>query len=353
MKTTQLKLTALLLFLCIGLSNQLYASDDYTKIFDGKYAVKEGAQLTIENKYGDIEIKNWDVDSVIIKTTITVHASNEAKAESLFKGIDINMDQIGETIMAFTEMEKSFKTGNKFSIDYEVFMPAYMQISLNNKFGDIYINTVTAKTNINLSYGNLLAEKFLYPNEKPLSSINLSYAKATINECNRTKLTLKYSKMNIGTSEALVVVSRFSKLHVDNNLSLIADSKYDAIDVANTESVFVSKGQYSDIKIGNVSRSLDLNLRYGNCKVDNVSANFETIKVDNQYVPCRIIIAEEASYMLEAETKYCGISYPTESQVIEEFKDNSESRIKVLVGEKTSPEAKVYIMSKYGNISLK
>ncbi|MDE5422392.1 hypothetical protein L3073_09260 [Ancylomarina sp. DW003] len=353
MKTTRFKLTALVLLLSIALSTQVFASDDYIKTFDGKYAVTEGAQLTIENKYGDIEIKNWEVDSVVIKATITAHASSETKAESLFKGIEINMDQIGETIMAFTEMEKNFKTGNKFSIDYEVFMPEYIQISLNNKFGDIYINTVRAKTNINLSYGNLLAEKFLYPNEKPLSSINLSYAKATINECNRTKLTLKYSKMNIGTSETLVVVSRFSKLHLDNNVSLIADSKYDAINILNTESLLVSRGQYSDIKIDNVSKSLNLNLRYGNCKIDNVESDFESITINNQYVASRISIAEGASYMLNAETKYCGISYPENAQVLEKEKNHSESRIKVLVGNMSSPEAKVNVVSKYGNVSLK
>jgi len=353
MTMTKFKLTALLLLLFAGLSTQLFAAEDFIKTFDGKYAVKEGSQLTIENKYGDIDIKNWEVDSVVIKVTITAHASSENKAETLFKGIEINMDQIGETIMAFTEMEKSFKTGNKFSIDYEVFMPEYIQISLNNKFGNIYINTIRSRANINLSYGNLQAEKFLYPNEKPLSTINLSYSKATINECNRTKLTLKYSKMNIGTSETLVVVSRFSKLHLDNNLSVIADSKYDAFDIMNTESLLVSNGQYSDVKVENVSRKLDLNLRYGNCKVAHVSPGFESINIDSQYVASRISIAEDAAYMLDAETKYCGISYPSDSQVIEEEKHNSESRIKVLVGNQPSPSSKVTVISKYGNVSLK
>lgn len=353
MTTSKFKLTALLLLLFAGLSTQLIASEDYTKTFDGKYAVKEGSQLTIENKYGDIDIKNWDSDSVVIKVTITAHTSSQKKAETLFKGIDINMDQVGKTIMAFTEMEKSFKTGSKFSIDYEVFMPEYIQISLNNKFGNIYINTIRSKANINLSYGSLQAEKFLYPNEKPLSTINLSYAKATINECNRTKLTLKYSKINIGTSETLIVVSRFSKLHLDNNLSVIADSKYDAIDIMNTESLLVSNGQYSDIKIENVSRSLDLNLRYGNCKVANVLSDFESINIDSRYVASRISIAEDAAYMLEAETKYCDISYPSNSQIIEQEKQNSESRIKVIVGNKPSPESKVTVISKYGNVSLK
>jgi len=352
MKTSQFKISAILVFLLVSLSTQLFASDDYIKTFDGKYAVSEGSQLTIENKYGDIQIKNWEADSILIKATITVHASNKTKAESLFKSIKIDIDKVGKTIMAFTEMEKSFKTGNKFSIDYEVFMPEYIQISLNNKFGDIYINTVRAKANINLSYGNLMAEKFLYPNEKPLSNINLSYAKATINECNRTKLTLKYSKMNIGTSETLVVVSRFSKLRLDNNVAVIADSKYDAIDITNTESLHVSKGQYSDIKIENVSRNLNLNLRYGNCKVSNVSSDFESIKIDNQYVASRIGIAKGASYMLEAETKYCGISYPSDSYLIEKIKNNSETKLKVRVGYSSTSKSTVSVISKYGNVSL-
>lgn len=353
MKTTRFKFSAFLLILVLGFATSAIAADDYEKQIKEVFSASQGGDLSVKNKYGDVDIKNWDRDSVAIMVTITIETTSEEKAKSLFNNINIKLDKMGNSITALTTMSHKFKTGKKFSIDYEIFMPEYMMLDVSNKFGNIYINSLRAKTNINLSYGNLQGESFLYPEEKPVSTINLSYAKATINECNRTKLTLKYSKMNIGTSKALVVVSRYSKLHLDNNETVIADSKYDAYNIVNTGTFLVNMGQYSDFKIENVAKNLELNLRYGNCKIDNVSKDFESIKVDNQYVASRIAIEEGASYSLDAETKYCGISYPENARVIQKIVDKSETTLKVVVGNSPSPKGKVQINSQYGNVSLK
>jgi hypothetical protein len=112
-------------------------------------------------------------------------------------------------------------------------------------------------------------------------------------------------------------------------------------------------GQYSDFRIENVNEALELNLRYGNCKIDNVSKNFESIKVDNQYVASKIAIEEGASYSLEAETKYCGINYPDNAQVIQKIVDKSETYLKVIVGNSSEPKGEVKINSQYGNVSLR
>jgi len=353
MKTFTFKFSVFLFVLFLSFTTNAFALDDYEKQIKEKFPASQNTDLSITNKYGDIDIKNWDQDSVSISVTITIETTSEEKAKSLFNNIDITLNKLGNSITANTTMSHKFKTGKKFSIDYEIFMPEYIKLDVSNKFGNIYINSLRAKTNINLSYGNLQGESFLYPENKPVSTINLSYAKATISECNRTKLTLKYSKMNIGTSKALVVVSRYSKLHLDNNETVIADSKYDAFNIINTNTFLVNMGQYSDFKIENVTKNLELNLRYGNCKIDKVSKDFESIKIDNQYVASRIAIEEGANYFLDAETKYCGINYPENAQIIEKIVNNSETSLKVVVGNASAPKSKVKINSQYGNISLK
>ncbi|WP_148114111.1 hypothetical protein [Ancylomarina longa] len=353
MKILKFNLAAFLLIFLLSISGTSYAMDDYEKEIKEIYTSTIGTELNISNKYGDIAIKNWEKDSVSVQVIITIETTSEEKAKFLFSNIDININKSGNIITAKTKISPKFKTGKKFQIDYEVFMPEYVHLDITNKFGNIYIKTIREKANINLSYGNLHGEKFLYPEEKPVSEIKLSYAKATIEECNRTKLTLKYSKMNIGQSNTLVVLSRYSKLHLDNNETLIADSKYDAFSIVNTNTFIVNMGQYSDFKVENVNNDLELNLRYGNCLIDHVSKNFKSIKVDNQYVASKILIEDGASYSLEAETKYCGISYPENAQVIEKIVNNSETSLKVLVGSNNESESKVRIHSQYGNVSLK
>lgn len=353
MKAFKFKFSAILLILAMGCGINAFATDEYEKEIIEVFSAQKGTELNISNKYGDVDIHNWEKDSVSVKVLITIETTSEEKAKLLFTNIDINMDKIGQVISAETRMSQKFKTGKKFSIDYEIFMPEYIKLEVANKFGNIYIQTLREKANINLSYGNLKAEKLLYPEEKPVSSINLSYAKATIDECNRTKLTLKYSKMNIGLSKALIVVSRYSKLHLDENETVIADSKYDAFNIVSSDVFKVNMGQYSDFRIENVNRALELNLRYGNCKIDNVSRNFESILVDNQYVASKIAIEEGASYTLEAETKYCGINYPDNAEVIQKIVDKSETYLKVIVGNSSNPKGKVKIQSQYGNVSLR
>jgi hypothetical protein len=353
MKAIKHKFSAILLILIMGFGFNSFASDEYEKEIIEVFSATKGTELKISNKYGDVDIHNWDKDSVSVKVVITIETTSEEKAKLLFTNIDINMDKIGDIIKAETRMSTKFKTGKKFSIDYKIFMPEYIKLDVVNKFGNIFIQSTKEKANINLSYGNLKAEKLLYPEEKPVSTINLAYAKASIEECNRTKLTLKYSKMNIGTSKALIVVSRYSKLHLDNNETVFADSKYDAFNIVNTDVFRVNMGQYSDFRVENVNKALELTLKYGNCKIDNVSKDFESIKVDNQYVASRIAIEDGASYSLEAETKYCGINYPDNAQIIQKIVDNSETYLKVIVGNSTDPKGKVKINSQYGNVSLR
>jgi hypothetical protein len=353
MKTLRFTISTFLFAILLGTATSAFALDDYEKQIKEVFPTTAASEFNITNKYGDIHIKNWDADSISINVVITVETSSEERAKSLFNNISIKLNKSGNKIEAITEMSHQFKTGHKFSIDYEILMPNYIKMDVSNKFGNIYISSLRASTNINLSYGNLQGGSFLYPEVKPISTINLSYAKAIIDECNRTKLTLKYSKMNIGSSKALVVVSRYSKLHLDNNETVIADSKYDAFDIVNTNTFIISMAQYSDFKIENISHNLELNLRYGNCKIENVSKNFESIKIDNQYVASKISIEEGAKYSLEAKTKYCGISYPENAQVIEKIVDQSETSLKVIVGDSDTPKGKVQIKSEYGNISLK
>lgn len=344
---------SLLLFLLLWSCSLSTRAEKFTKELSQVYSAAQGTQLIIENKYGDININNWDKDSVDIQITITVDTYSEEKAQSLLDNIKVMMSHSGDNIKAITEMSHKFKTGKKFSIDYQIYMPDYVKIDLKNKFGNIYVHNIRAKANIDLSYGNLKGDSFLYPQEKPLSTINLAYSKATITESNRTKLTMKYSTMNIGTSEVLIVVSRFSKLHLDNNISVIADSKYDNFSIRNTDVFMVTMGQFSDFKIDQVNKKLDLELRYGNCKVGYIPKDFEEININNEYISTSLGIDPEASYLLEAETKFCGVSYPENSKTITKMIESSKTTIKAIVGENETPQSKVRIFSKFGNVSLK
>ena len=145
MKAFKLKISAILLILAMGCGINAFATDEYEKEIIEVFSANQGTELNISNKYGDVDIHNWEKDSVSVKVVITIETTSEEKAKLLFTNIDINMDKIGQVISAETRMSQKFKTGKKFSIDYEIFMPEYIKLEVANKFGNIFYSDLKRK----------------------------------------------------------------------------------------------------------------------------------------------------------------------------------------------------------------
>lgn len=352
MKTQLIKLKLLFIFICLGFMANASIAEEYEKLIEEDFVCNQATVLNVNNQYGDINVKNWDKNSILIKVIITLETTSEDKAKLLFSNFDIKMYESKNTVWAKTRISPRFKTGKKFKVDYEITMPQYVKIDFTNKFGNIFINTLNAHANITLSYGNLQGENFLYPDEYPVSSINLSYAKANIAKCNRTKLEAKYSKIRIGQCTDLSLISKYSKLSMIENEIAVLDSKYDAINIQQTKSMTITMGQYSNFKIDNVEQDIEMHLRYGNFSIGNVHKMFKSITIDNQYVAGRIAIAPNAEYTLNAKTKYCSINYPNNARVLENITQQAETTLRVVVGNPAINRGKVDIKSDYGNISL-
>ncbi len=352
MKTLIMKIKMLFIFVLWGLAANASIAEEYEKLITEDFTCNQETVLNVNNQYGDINIKNWDKNGILVKVIITLETTSEEKAKLLFSNFDIKMHKSQNTVWAKTRISPRFKTGKKFKVDYEITMPQYVKVDLTNKFGNIFINTLKAHANITLSYGNLQGEDFLYPDQTPESTINLSYARANIAQCNSTKLEMRYSKISIGKCSNLSVISKYSKLNLLENENTILDSKYDAVNIQNTNSMIITMGQYSNFKIGNVTKNIEMHLRYGNFSISHVHKMFESIIIDNQYVAGRIAIDENSEYTLNAKTRYCSINYPNNARVIENITQKAETTLKVVVGNPAINRGKVDIESQYGNISL-
>ncbi|RLD62240.1 MAG: hypothetical protein DRJ01_06465 [Bacteroidetes bacterium] len=354
MKTLRFK-TIILIFaifagniLATGKTNKRVLSEEYTKKFHEQYTIDHNTKFEITNKFGDINIKNWDKDEISIDATITVKSSNKDKADKIFNKIEVTISKEGNLVKAVTKIIDKIHNSD-FSIDYVVNTPSYINIQLYNKFGSVYIEELTGKSNISVKYGNLKADKIYDDNTKPLSKINLGYCnKANITEFNWGEIFIKYSKIHIEKSKALIIVSKYSKVNVDNSSSIVAESGYDSYNLGDVQNlVIVSK--YTDVNIDKVDKLIDLDSRYGNYRIENIPAEFESVKVLNKYGKINIGISPNASYKLDALIKYADIRYP-EGRV-SKIKNNNELKVNGKIGKKAT-KSTVKITSQYGDIYL-
>lgn len=362
MKPLRCKHAVLIAALLMASMSIQAASDEYSKNKQKEYEVDKETLLSVSNKYGDVNITNWENDRVSIDVTVTVDHSKEEKARELLDDILINFSREGNTITAETDFDKGFNRSGgifdfdsdtkEFSIDYTIKMPKYLNLELENKYGDVFINEVHGRADIAVKYGNLKAKKILRDNSKPLSHVYLAYSNGDIEEVNWLKLTLKYTpdQCEIGKSTALIALTKYSKLELEESSSLVCESKYDNYRIG-TLSNLVCEAKYTDFKINRITKKIDLESKYGDFDVNSVPKDFEDIKVDNSYGQVDIAIDSDASYRIQGEAEYTDIDIPDEGSV-NRIERNTEVRVSGTVGSESNPQSKVQIQTRYGKVDL-
>jgi hypothetical protein len=332
---------------------------EVSKEFHKEYKAGPSTTLGIDNKYGDVVIQSWDKDQVVIDVKITVDLPNQEKAQKLLDYIDVNFSEGDNLIDAKTVIDSKFSfsgwggESKKFSINYNVKMPAATALNLVNKYGDSDIDELHGPVNIDIRYGNLEAGKLTRENVKPLSKINLAYGKADIDQAGWIDLTLRYSGgFSVDKCQAVLLDSKYSKLALGTASSLVGNSKYDNIRIDRINNFVLDNG-YSDVKIGELTKNLTYNGNYGSFEVETIPAGFEDIETDTRYIGVKLGIDENASYILDAKLSYGGLKYnedkfKNQRRIVE----NNRSEISGIVGDEANPTAKVNVTSSYGSVNL-
>jgi hypothetical protein len=360
MKTLLFKPFTVFLFLAIV---QIYpvSGAEVTKNFEKLFKLTGVASLEIENRYGSIDIRNWDNNEISVKVAVTVSHPNRESAERQLSYINISFSQVENVIKAITEIDQRIsRTGSRLfsagddqniSIDYTVYAPRETNLSVTHRYGDIFIDEATGHTLIDLRYGNLQANRILRDNTRPLSEINLAYStKVSITEADWLKVNMRYSDLSVERCRALVVSASYSKLRVDRASSIVAESRYGDFSLGDINNL-VTESAYTNYSIRRISNTLDVDSRYGNVRVASVPADFTKIKFVNSYGNMRVGMDPNASYNIESSAGYGSVEIPPGGRV-SRTSSGTQSTISGVVGSEAEPSSRVEISTRYGNVSL-
>jgi hypothetical protein len=349
-------ITLLIVQAVLLLSATLYASE-IKKEFNKEFQTQGKDLLTIDNRYGDVTIENWNENRVVIDVFVTIDHPNNEKSEKLLSMIEVEFIEDGTTIGAKTIVDSKFSlwgggSDHRYSIDYVVKMPTSFNLDLINRYGSVDINELSGRVSITVKYGTLLVDKLSRGKEKPLNKISLAYSKADIEELGWSELYLRYSgRTSIGRARALMVDSRYSKLEIEGVGSIVLDSKYDNINISSLRNL-VSESGYTTYRIGRVDGKLDVETGYGSFEVEKLSSRFESVDVTTKYCTVKIGVEETASYILNASAQYGGISFNEDKADLKtRIEENNSKRIEAIVGDKNAT-SKIDIKTSYGSIKV-
>lgn len=356
MKTKRYRLVGAI-FACVLFSGNLTA-EEFKKNIHKDFEANENTQLMIDNKYGNIDMLNWDKNQVAIDVTITVDCSSESKADELLKNIDVEFSVENNEIKAITliddrfnkSMNEIFNGCHDYLIYYKVMMPENINVKVTNKYGNVFLNKSTGLVSLDLKYGDLKINEIGRSDTKPLNNITLSYGNATIDKCQWVDMNLAYSNMEVNTFKVITLNSRYSKYDIGDGSSLAIEGKYDTYKIGNIKNI-VASVEYSNFKIHEVLTKADFTIKYTNVKAEEIKAGFDDININNAYGAIKLGIEPSASYKLDGTGDYCDINFPEKANVSRIVTNNS-IKVNGLIGNDNKTNSTVKIISKYGNVTL-
>ena len=335
------------------------SAEEVKKEYQREMVPTANTTLKVINKFGAVVTETWDQNRILVSVTVKVEHSSSDRAKKLLDMITVKFTEEGGNLTAETVFSSDFSSiswkgsNNSFSINYNIKMPASINLDISNRYGNTVVDEVSGHTRIEVKYGDLNVDKLSRGNVRPLNSLVVAYGKATVEELGWAEINARYCGMfSVQRATALLVDSRYSKISVEEVSSLVADSKYDGYIVSNANNI-VMTGGYTDLNFKRVNKKLEVDTKYGNLSVERVPAGFEKITVKAGYCAVRLGIDPAACYMLDATTSYGSLkvddaNFSPERRII----GNTSSEMAGKVGKCSNPSATVKVNASYGSVRL-
>jgi len=299
-----------LLILLALMSGTLAMAQDHTdkRSVSRSFPASLETTLEVHNKYGKIQVATWEKDSVAIEVDINLSESSNSKLRKLKEGTQISFTGSQSYIVAKTVIEsesgriaselKSITntisgSNKRIEINYMIYLPVHMDVVLNNKFGDIYMDDLDGQADITLSNGVLKANRL-----SGNASISLSFGNGMIKSLGSANLKLSYSDMVLNEVGQLDLSSKSSKLNVDSVNVLKIDSRRDKLYFTHAEYIYGSSN-FTQIWVYDLLRESDLYMKYGELTIEHVMPDFSKLYVESDYTDMTLYFDREASLDLE------------------------------------------------------
>jgi hypothetical protein len=264
------------------------------------FKANKSTLLDIDSKFGEVRILAWDKDVIEVNASLWVESNRSEYAKELLSQLDAEISFSDNTVAVQSVFPERLNTrkDTKFSIDFTINVPAYINLDLSSKYGSAFIDELTGHANIYIAYGNLKIMELTREQEKPLNTIDMAYSSGSIQEAGWVKMDMSYSKISIDEAQALVVISKYSGLSVDECSSIVIQSKYDTYSIGELNN-FLGELKYGNLKIEELSKKLEIESAYTSVKVEEIGPQFEMIKIDNSRGGIKLGISENSSFTIK------------------------------------------------------
>jgi hypothetical protein len=352
---------ALIVFSFSMLSAQI---ESETRSYIRTVPLGKETSLEVNNKYGTIQITPWNKDSVYIKAEVRAYGPNKEKLSKMFDGIIVNITESKYIVRAQTEFTQNMNTlfehfkgmtsklisyDSKVEINYFISLPEYINLKVENKYGDLYMENISGKLDVILSNGSFKANSI-----NNSCSLSFAFCDASINYLSSGKINASFAEINIGRTGELDLYSISSRLDIKKAGVINVESRRDKFYFNNTGKLH-GKSYFTDFRIDTVRTDININTMYGNVNIEMIEKGFESVNITSAYTDISLEIDPGSSYDFDIRHINTYLILPDRNAKIEKKVLNEEKKEYITFGSvgKSPASAKLKIDVNRGKFYLK
>ncbi len=336
-------------------------SEELTKEIIETHKVTSNQKIEINTKFGELNITSWDKNEVGLDIKIKVKDNNEKKAQAILDRIRIEVVNTNDKFSVITHIdgndeELKIKTSKEgyLEINYNIKVPAKNLLDIKSSFGAFFIDRMDASTKLDMKFGAATIGEL----NGDQNDLNFEFCDPiVISKLYGGKIKMKFSKLELLKSENLVLASEMSGAKVEKVTKAQFNLRFGSLDL-NEVMDLTLESQMSSVNIESLHGKGVIKNKYGSLKIAHVKSSTESLKIDGEFSPMKIMLDKSASYQVSAECKMSGIKLPAGSIQEEMEVETSRPAIKTnssfkgRIGAKTDKMTNLTITSSFGEVKL-
>ena len=326
-----------------------------TKTINKVFTVNSNANLKVNNSYGNIDIVTWNENKITIDVTITTSGNNEDNVIKKLNDIDVEFSATPEMVSAQTIFDKKSsnswwnwnnKNNVNMKINYVIKMPITGSVKLSNDYGNINLDKLEGRAEINCDYGKITTKELMADN----NVLNFDYTQNSYFEYIKSgKINADYSGFTVSKAKMLNINADYT----NSTVQIVEDINYNCdygkmtIEKANNIN---GNGDYLTTLIGDVYKDVSIKADYGSVKINRMTENAGNISITSDYVGIKIGFAPNYHFNFDLDLDYGSLN-GEDLQITKKLKESSHNHYSGYYG-KSSTNNTIKVVSDYGSVTL-
>ncbi len=311
------------------------------------YETKSIKNLKVSNKHGYVNVAVWPEESIEIRVVVDIQTKSETELEEILSLIELKGRTYSNTVDFKTVFLEDFYSNYPFTINYDIKVPAHINLNINNSIGDVKIVNSEGALSLRHSYGNLELKNI---GKEQTHSLHLSFVEGMVDSIGTINSNFSNCTLNIANSNNISGDTKYSMTSISNAKSIHLNTFTDRLIVTQTDSVTVKGSQF----IGKVDQ---LNT-YAFCELDkgqlllNANASIKELTLSNKQLNTTIILPAEVSYYINGEVSNGSFTHP-DAKSLQLFNEEDNVTFSGKIGTSTQQPANLTLFVKDASLTIK